>query len=161
MELVLHGAFSCWAEFVEDAVAKKVPEFKALDPVVVVEAMQSNSKTKVQLLVGQAGKIIRIDEDGDALIDFKDHPQSQWVCKANLTKLSLAPSATTPGSPTKASAVVANQRAAAAEASLAKVEAENLRLIKELNQALDQTSSKQEAEIKALTLAKEAAEHKA
>ena len=34
--------------------AKKVPEFKALDPVVVVEAMQSNSKTKVQPTAGRA-----------------------------------------------------------------------------------------------------------
>jgi hypothetical protein len=56
--------------------------------VIVVETMQSSSTNEVQLLVGQAGTIIRIDVDGDAVIDFEDHSLSQWVSEANLPKLS-------------------------------------------------------------------------
>merc|ERR1712151_1261314 len=53
----------------------------------VIEAFKSNSKNSVDLLKGQQGKINKIDKDGDILIDFLDHPKSQWVKRKNFSKL--------------------------------------------------------------------------
>mmetsp|Transcript_14879 Transcript_14879/g.38197 ORF Transcript_14879/g.38197 Transcript_14879/m.38197 type:complete len:384 (+) Transcript_14879:108-1259(+) len=68
----------------------QVSKFKSGDVVMVLKAMEANSKPKVQLREGERGKVIRIDNDGDALIDFKGHKLLQWVRHEQYDKLHLA-----------------------------------------------------------------------
>eukprot|EP00665_Eupelagonemidae_sp_cell47_P015016 gene15016-biopygen9636 len=55
--------------------------------VIVSEDFVSNSNNQVQLKKGLRGRILEIDEDGDAEIDFNGLPTSHVVLKENFSKL--------------------------------------------------------------------------
>jgi len=55
--------------------------------VTVLEAFLSDSTGRAHLRPGERGRILRIDECGDILVDFRDHPKSQWIFSANHSKL--------------------------------------------------------------------------
>lgn len=55
--------------------------------VVAKEDFATNSKTPLQVKVGQVGMVKTIDEDGDAEIDFEGCGSLQWVFRRNFHKL--------------------------------------------------------------------------
>lgn len=57
--------------------------------VVVKASFKSNSKIPVRLHIGQTGVVKHLDSDGDAEIDFKDHPSIQWVFRKHFDKLAI------------------------------------------------------------------------
>lgn len=57
--------------------------------VVVKEDFKTNSKTPLEVKIGQAGVVRTIDADGDAEIDFEGHSSLQWVFRRNFHKLSV------------------------------------------------------------------------
>jgi len=59
--------------------------------VTVLEAFRSDSTGRVLLRPGERGCVIRVDDRGDVLVDFRDHPLSQWIFKANHCKLHAQP----------------------------------------------------------------------
>lgn len=59
---------------------------QADDEVVVSKSFNSDS---LELQKDQRGIVTDIDEDGDALIDFEDHDERQWVRKENFGKLTI------------------------------------------------------------------------
>jgi len=59
--------------------------------VTVLEDFKSNSKAaKVQLMVGQKGVVCRVDGDGDVLVQFRDHPDKEWITRNNFDKLRVS-----------------------------------------------------------------------
>lgn len=54
--------------------------------VVVIRHLRSDSSSRSELVVGQRGLVVRVDEHGDALIDFQHLPKSQWVFRYNFLK---------------------------------------------------------------------------
>lgn len=57
------------------------------DFVIVREDFISDSEGGEELLRGQRGQIVEVDEDGDAYIRFRDHRKKQWVYSENLPYL--------------------------------------------------------------------------
>lgn len=58
--------------------------------VCVVEDFRSDSKVAVELRQGQLGIVDHIDAQGDARVDFEDHPELHWVFESNFDKISVA-----------------------------------------------------------------------
>lgn len=55
----------------------------------VASAFWTNSKGATELQVGQQGVVRRIDDRGDALIDFDHLPLAEWIFNRNLGKLCI------------------------------------------------------------------------
>ena len=53
----------------------------------VLRACTTNSQVKVNLVAGDMGRVVKIDEEGDALIDFTKETKNQWVFKKNYQNL--------------------------------------------------------------------------
>mmetsp|Transcript_75938 Transcript_75938/g.198043 ORF Transcript_75938/g.198043 Transcript_75938/m.198043 type:complete len:377 (-) Transcript_75938:507-1637(-) len=59
--------------------------------ITVLEDFKSSSKgAKVQLTVGQKGVVCRVDGDGDVLVQFRDHPDKEWITRNNFDKLRVS-----------------------------------------------------------------------
>ena len=71
--------------------ANGLEKLRAGEEVTVRENFGSDSRESVQLEIGQRGKVIKIDSDGDFYIDFQDHQANgnQWVFQGNWKKLSI------------------------------------------------------------------------
>lgn len=85
----------------------------------VVEALQefgSNSKNVVQLPKGRVGKVAKVDDAGDAFIDFGEGFGKQWVKAKNFKYLTLSKTAFAPA-PRAAAAEPAPKKAAAKESA--------------------------------------------
>lgn len=66
---------------------KEAPTLAVGNIVEVVDEFASNSKTVVQLPKGKVGKVVTIDEVGDAQIDFGEGISKQWVKKKSFCHL--------------------------------------------------------------------------
>lgn len=55
--------------------------------VIVMEDVRSDSSSRAALQRGERGVVLRVDEKGDALIDFQKLTKSQWIFSRNLLKL--------------------------------------------------------------------------
>lgn len=123
----------------EPVAEEKKEEAKPLVPgdmVEVVNEFGTNSKTVVQLSKGQVGNVIKIDNVGDAYIDFGEGFGKQWVkpkswCHMNVTK-SFAPppregagasSTSAPAASASGKAVAKKSEAAAKQSAAAKAKA--------------------------------------
>lgn len=66
------------------------PQLRLGARVVVDSPLMSNSARSVLLPMCISGEVARLDEKGDALIQFEDVPARQWVTKKNFWRLRLA-----------------------------------------------------------------------
>jgi len=71
-----------------DTLLLSLGSIRAGDAVIVNQTFMSNSEKKALLEKESAGLVITIDEDGDALIEFDDHIDAQWVHYHNFYMLS-------------------------------------------------------------------------
>jgi len=73
-----------------DRPAEQQGTFAEGDAVVVTADFASDSEEPAQLLRGQRGRVVKIDGDGDAYVQFEDHGPKQWVYSANYCNLAKA-----------------------------------------------------------------------
>lgn len=96
VEAILEG--SCKLTDVKDADTLVLYELEDITPfqseeptrdseVIVVHSFVSNNKESVNIPSGTRGKIIKIDQDGDAYVLFEGIGAKQWVFKRNLVNL--------------------------------------------------------------------------
>lgn len=57
--------------------------------VLVKEPFLSDSEGRTELKRGERGTVVRVDDRGDALIDFQAHTKCQWVFHANLVHMAI------------------------------------------------------------------------
>jgi len=66
---------------------QQITKIVANDRVKVDQAFESDSEDSKMLAKGLSGKVVEIDEEGDALIDFKKPVGQQYVSKNSFSKL--------------------------------------------------------------------------
>lgn len=59
--------------------------------VMVRHTVQSDSEEPMELPEGLVGKIVKVDGEGDVLVQFQDVPQKQWIFKSSLHNLDVMP----------------------------------------------------------------------